>query len=87
MDSLMDVATIAEKLDFEISSAFCKIPFFSWVRHILGYHDAIVLTFLDGISNSRNDFAQYFRELYLGRDKWESLGEASLHHFQGVANH
>jgi hypothetical protein len=29
MDSLIDIATIAEKLDFEISLAFCKIPFFS----------------------------------------------------------
>ena len=78
----MDATIIAEKFDFNICKTFGKITFYSWVRFSLGYEDAVVSRFLDGMSNSRNDLARYFREFDPPKGKWEAVAEASLYYFQ-----
>jgi hypothetical protein len=57
MKSPMKVATIADKLDFQVCSAFLSISFYSSVRSILGYDDPVVLVFLKSLYDSRNVFA------------------------------
>ena len=77
MDSTIDVATIAQKLDFSICSVFGAIPYESWF-----YSDDVVSTLLDRIRNFRDRCAQYFQNLdrltdKSKTDKWELLAQAS----------
>jgi hypothetical protein len=53
----MDAATIAEKLNFHICSAFNQFSFDMWVKYELGNKDPAVLQFLQEISNSCDNLA------------------------------
>ena len=74
----MDVTTIAEKLDFCVCLAFCKIPYVLWLSWALGYKVDVIETLLDDISHCRNDLAWYFRDLHQERDKIRLVGKVSL---------
>ncbi len=74
----IDVTLIAGRLDLEISSAFFNIPFYSWVRFMLGYSSMTISTFLDGVLSSRNDFARYLREFGMQNEKWKLLSRVRL---------
>ena len=67
MDSTIDVATIAQKLDYSICSVFCAIPYESWF-----YRDDVVSTLLDRIRNFRDRCAQYLQNLDRSTDKWKT---------------
>lgn len=80
--SSVDPTTIAEKVDGSITTAFLKVPFYAWVRAVLGYEDSVVQLFLDGMLNARNDLARDFWTLQPPeKDKWISVKEASRQHF------
>ena len=78
LNSSTDVSTIAEKLDIQIHSAFCKILFEDWVTWSLGYEDVAISNFLDTVVKFRNGLAQYVRQQRKPINKLLLLQKASL---------
>jgi hypothetical protein len=71
---MMDVSTIAEKLDWSFSSFFCGTTYYGWAKWALGYsHDGII-SYLDAASTLRNKIFELLRSVARATlERWRSL--------------
>jgi hypothetical protein len=71
---LMDVSTIAEKLDWSFCSIFCRITYYGWARWVLGYRHDGILSYLDVAFTLRNNIFRLLCSAPLATLlKWRSL--------------
>jgi hypothetical protein len=82
-----DIPTIAEKLDSQIHSAFCRPTFSDWTAWRCGYRCDIISEFLDALLNFRNDLVQLAQQYKIVLDQLLLLQEASLCLCVGVLCH
>jgi hypothetical protein len=71
---MMDVSTIAEKLDWSFCSIFCRITYYGWAKWVLGYKCDEILSYLGAAFTLRNNIFQFLCTAPPATlQKWRSL--------------
>lgn len=73
-----DIPAVAEKLDSQIHSEFCRPTFSDWTAWRCGYQCEIISEFLEALLNLRNDLVQLAQQNRIVLDQLLLLQEASL---------
>lgn len=82
-----DIDEIAEKLDSQIHSAFCRITFPDWTTWVCGYQCHIIQELLNKLFAFRNSLVQLARDHREVYGKLLLLGKASIYPQAGVSCH